>query len=196
MNTAGVVPACRSLDCVSVFTTDLDDAANVLNILAGPGPPMIAHPTRRVRRSGTASSPCRHGEFAVPERYPPPAGAGRDGELDLAGNDALAAVFDRVADGAAQRAEVVVRIPLAPLLEAGDLLYGSPWVAEPVARNFVLGRYTQFANLLDLAAVAVPAGTTPDGRLVSVCMLGSAFSMLGPGFLRGPPAVLRPRVDH
>ncbi len=27
---------------------------------------------------------------------------------------------------------------------------------EPVARNLVLGRYTQFANLLDLAAVAVP----------------------------------------
>jgi allophanate hydrolase len=40
----------------------------------------------------------------------------------------------------------------------------------------VLGRYTQFANLLDLAAVAVPAGTTPDGRPVGVTLLGPAFS--------------------
>ena len=47
---------------------------------------------------------------------------------------------------------------------------------EPVARNLVLGRYTQFANLLDLAALAVPAGTTPDGRPVGVTLLGPAFS--------------------
>ena len=45
-----------------------------------------------------------------------------------------------------------------------------------MARNLVLGRYTQFANLLDLAAVAVPAGTTPDGRPVGVTLLGPAFS--------------------
>jgi allophanate hydrolase len=47
---------------------------------------------------------------------------------------------------------------------------------EPVARNLVLGRYTQSANLLDLAALAVPAGTTPDGRPVGVTLLGPAFS--------------------
>jgi allophanate hydrolase len=45
-----------------------------------------------------------------------------------------------------------------------------------VARNLVLGRYTQFANLLDLAALAVPAGTTPDGRPVGVTLLGPAFT--------------------
>ncbi len=48
--------------------------------------------------------------------------------------------------------------------------------AEPVARNLVLGRYTQFTNLLDLAAVAVPAGITPDGRPVGVTLFGPAFS--------------------
>ena len=47
---------------------------------------------------------------------------------------------------------------------------------EPVARNLVLGRYTQFANLLDLAAIAVPAGFTADGRPVGVTLLGPAFS--------------------
>ena len=47
---------------------------------------------------------------------------------------------------------------------------------EPVARNRVLGRFTQFTNLLDLAAVAVPAGVTADGRPFGVTLFGPAFS--------------------
>ena len=45
-----------------------------------------------------------------------------------------------------------------------------------MARNRGLGRYTQFANLLDLAAVAVPAGH--DGRRapVGVTLIGPAFA--------------------
>ena len=35
---------------------------------------------------------------------------------------------------------------------------------DPIGRNLDLGRYTQFANLLDLAAVTVPNGFTADGR--------------------------------
>ena len=172
--------------------------------------------------------------------------------LDFEGDTGVAGVFTAVAGRACLRARGVVRARLEPLLEAGDLLYGGPWVAErlagladfladhrdavhpvvravvergagitaveafrarhrlqelrawtdglweradvlllptvpttftraemaaePVARNLVLGRYTQFANLLDLAAVAVPVGTTPDRRPVGVTLLGPAFS--------------------
>ena len=45
-----------------------------------------------------------------------------------------------------------------------------------MARNRALGRFTQFTNLLDLAAVAVPAGTTADGRPFGVTLFGPAFS--------------------
>ena len=38
--------------------------------------------------------------------------------------------------------------------------------ADPVARNLVLGRFTQFANLLDLAAVAVPTGSPASSSAV------------------------------
>jgi Asp-tRNA(Asn)/Glu-tRNA(Gln) amidotransferase A subunit family amidase len=38
VSTAGVVPARRSLDCVSIFTADAGDAATVLDIVAGHGP--------------------------------------------------------------------------------------------------------------------------------------------------------------
>ena len=47
---------------------------------------------------------------------------------------------------------------------------------DPIGRNLDLGRYTQFANLLDLAAVTVPNGFTADGRPASLTLFGPAFS--------------------
>jgi allophanate hydrolase len=47
---------------------------------------------------------------------------------------------------------------------------------DPIGRNLNLGRYTQFANLLDLAAVTVPNGFTADGRPASLTLFGPAFS--------------------
>ena len=47
---------------------------------------------------------------------------------------------------------------------------------DPIGRNLILGRYTQFANLLDLAAVTVPNGFTEDGRPASLTLFGPAFS--------------------
>jgi allophanate hydrolase len=234
VGTSGVLPACRSLDCVSVFTRDVADAATVLAVLAGPDPD---DPWSRTPHA-----------VDVPAR---PRLALADG-LDFAGDIAMAVAFNKIADRAAARAAETVHVPVEPLVEAGDLLYTGPWVAErlagmeaflatnpddvlpvtraviergadftavdafrarhrlqelraecnrawldadvlllptvpttftraqladePVARNLVLGRYTQFANLLDLAALAVPAGVTADGRPVGVTLLGPAFS--------------------
>jgi allophanate hydrolase len=240
---SGVVPACRSLDCVSVFTAELGDAATVLDVLAGPD---RDDPWSRPAPSSPAPSD------AGPAPAAPRLLLADAAELDFDGDTAMAEVFTAAADRAAGRAGRVERIPLGPLREAGDLLYGGPWVAErlaglagflaahpddvlpvtraviergrdfsavdafrarhrlqelrawtdrlwlradvlllptvpttftraeiaaePVARNLVLGRYTQFTNLLDLAAVAVPVGTTPDGRPVGVTLFGPAFA--------------------
>jgi allophanate hydrolase len=49
-------------------------------------------------------------------------------------------------------------------------------LADPIATNTVLGHYTHFGNLLDLCAVAVPAGHTADGRPVSLMVLGPALA--------------------
>jgi allophanate hydrolase len=51
-------------------------------------------------------------------------------------------------------------------------------LAEPTARNAVLGHYTHFTNLLDLAALAMPVGTTTDGRPVSLMLIGPPGSDL------------------
>jgi allophanate hydrolase len=48
--------------------------------------------------------------------------------------------------------------------------------AEPVRLNTNLGYYTNFVNLMDLAAVAVPAGFRPDGLPFGVSLIGPAFS--------------------
>jgi allophanate hydrolase len=48
--------------------------------------------------------------------------------------------------------------------------------AEPVARNRMLGAYTNFVNLLDLAALAVPASIRPDGLPSGITLIGKAGS--------------------
>ena len=49
-------------------------------------------------------------------------------------------------------------------------------LARPIDCNTMLGHYTHFGNLLDLLGVAVPVGTTADGRPSSAMLLGAALS--------------------
>ncbi|WP_236033405.1 allophanate hydrolase [Belnapia mucosa] len=62
-------------------------------------------------------------------------------------------------------------LPTAPGLPSlADL------AAEPVAANSRLGTYTNFVNICDLSALAVPAGFRPDGRPFGVTLVGPAFA--------------------
>ena len=64
----------------------------------------------------------------------------------------------------------------ALLLPTAALAYPIAAVeAEPVRLNAQLGRYTNFANLLDLCGVAVPAGLQPDGFPFGITVLAPAF---------------------
>jgi allophanate hydrolase len=49
-------------------------------------------------------------------------------------------------------------------------------LADPVALNTNLGAYTNFVNLMDLAALSVPAGFRPDGIPFGVTLIGPALS--------------------
>ena len=48
--------------------------------------------------------------------------------------------------------------------------------AEPVKLNSNLGFYTNFVNLMDLAAVAAPAGFRPNGLPFGVSFIGPRFT--------------------
>jgi allophanate hydrolase len=59
---------------------------------------------------------------------------------------------------------------------AGTIYTREAVEADPVALNTNLGYYTNFVNLMDLAAVAVPAGVGDDGLPFGVSLIGPAFS--------------------
>jgi len=241
LSTAGVVPACRSLDCVSIFGAAASDAERVWNVAQGFDPD---DPYSRVPGPGAGAAPWLHSRFRV--------GVPRDEDLAFFGDSESPALYE----AAIARLEAVggTRVPIdfTPFREAASLLYAGPWVAEryaavgefvdahpdavhpvvgaiiqgaarysavdayramyrleelkraaatqwdgidvmllptagtiytkaaveaePVLLNTNLGYYTNFVNLMDLAAIAVPAGFRRDGLPFGVSLIGRTFS--------------------
>jgi len=118
VSTRGVVPACRTLDCVSVFAATVEDAAAVYRVMSGFD---AADPySRRLPPPAISTAPTGGWRIGVPD----PAG------LQFAGDMASEAAFRlslRDLDAVGMQATA---IDLRPLLEAGRLLYEGPWVAE------------------------------------------------------------------
>jgi len=59
---------------------------------------------------------------------------------------------------------------------AGTIYRREAVLADPVRLNSNLGFYTNFVNLMDLAAIAVPAGFRRDGLPFGVSLIGPVFS--------------------
>jgi allophanate hydrolase len=106
--TAGVVPACRSLDCVSVFALSCADADAVLRVAAEP-------------RATTAIG--RAFRFGVLD--------GADAEFF--GDEAYATLYAQAVGRLKGLGGTAVAIDYAPFRDAAGLLYGGPWVAERTA---------------------------------------------------------------
>lgn len=237
VSTRGLMPACRSLDCVTAFTRTVAEGRAALRAMAGfdPHDPW-SRAAPAVPTPGVAAS---LRVAAVPA-----------GTLDLdPGHDhAWRAAVAR----ARKVFDAVVEVDIAPFLAAARLLYEGPWPAErfaafgalltpdgphldptvrrialagrdiegadvfagldrlaalrratepmwwdvdtlmlpvtpghptlaevaadPVGVNLRLGTYTNFVNLLDLAAVAVPAGMRADGLPFGVQFIAPAFA--------------------
>ncbi|MFG2358364.1 allophanate hydrolase [Streptomyces sp. NPDC048521] len=235
----GVVPACYTLDCVTVLARDLRLARTAAEIVEGPDP---ADP---LSRAGTQLPP----PPARP-RVAVPAGRHLDGMAD-----GWRTAFDAAVARLASTGVEITETDITPLLRAAELLYGGAFVAEryaavgghlekhrhligtdldptvasivlagrdrtaadwaadtarlaalgaagralldgctalltptttwhprlaevaadPVGANARMGRFTNFANLLDCASLAVPAGFV-DGLPFGVMLTGPAFS--------------------
>ena len=144
VSTRGVVPACRSLDCVSIFSLTCDDAARVLSVIEGfdAGDPY----------SRALSDVPLHGRrFGIPRRD----------QLQFFGDCEYARLFDH----AVERIELVggtaTEIDFGPFLEAARLLYDGPWVAERYAaiRDF----FEQHAGAMyPVTREIIAAGKSPS----------------------------------
>jgi allophanate hydrolase len=241
----GMVPACRSLDCPSVFATSVADAEATLRVMAGYDP---ADPWSR-EFPGTGSGLGAGVGAGVGAANGPRVlrvGVCDDDALGWVTDEEIVAAYRLSASRLSSEGMKIVPVDVSPLLEAGELLYGGPFVAERLTfledllqsspRSFyrdtrqvllkardlsaadafrgihrlaelrcaarrlwqdvdavllptvpfiptvdqavadsnavtsALGRYTTFTNLMDLAAMAVPAGFRQDGLPVGVSL--------------------------
>jgi allophanate hydrolase len=234
VSTAGVFPACRTLDCVSVFAATVDDSWRVLTVMAG------ADPADSYSRPVPLAAPRMPASLRV--------GIPCSASIEFFGDELAAAAFEASLADLKGLGFAPVDIDLTPFRQVAELLYAGPWVAEryqairevienrpevlhpvtraivgsatrytaadtfaamyelerlsrvaeavwrnidvlvvptiptiatvadlaadPVGPNSRLGTYTNFVNLLDLAALAVPGRWRADKRPAGVTVIG------------------------
>ncbi|RXT92871.1 allophanate hydrolase [Pseudomonas syringae] len=242
ISTAGVVPACRTQDCVSTFTATAREASELLALIATFDPRDEYSRRNPLWNDASAFGAPRPFRFGVP----------RAEDLQFFGCTEGPRLFNAAIDHLTALGGEAVTVDLSPFLEAARLLYEGPWVAErysvagqlmeehpdavlpvirdvlakapqvsgvdtfraqyrlqvlkaacdraleglecvvtpsigrpvtlaelaaePVLRNSELGYYTNFVNLLDYAAVAVPSAFMGNGLPWGVTLFGRAFT--------------------
>ncbi|MBF9033131.1 allophanate hydrolase [Rhodobacterales bacterium HKCCE2091] len=150
ISTRGVVPACRTLDCVSVFALSVGDAWSAYAAAAG------------YDAEDAYSRPVPVGPLSPP--LPAPRAAAPDaGSLRVFGDAAQAEAFEAQIAALEALGARVDRIDFAPFYQIADMLYAGPWVAErhavlqplldadpdaidPVVRGIVSGATAQSAT--------------------------------------------------
>lgn len=246
ISTSGLVPACRSLDCISIFALNPDDVSEVFNIVDCYDPADI------YSRVNTVTTKSKKYKIGVPEKS----------FLKFFGNEEYKKLFDdfvnrilneKIGSGVnAEENYELVKIDFKPFINTANFLYQGPWLAEryaaiddfidcnpdalfPVTKNIILpakkidavetfkklyelqalkkeadkileqvdfvvtpttgtkyridevndepiklnsnlGYYTNYMNLLDYAAIAIPAGFDKDKFPFGVTLFSDAFT--------------------
>jgi allophanate hydrolase len=133
ISTAGVVPACRTLDCVSIFSLTVDDAMTALTAMAGPDG---ADPYSRNRPLAEMTPFPGQLRLGVP----------RSGQLIFFGDKASEKAYGDALKRWTALGATLVEFDLEPFYETARLLYEGPWVAE---------RYLVIRNLLASSPEAI-----------------------------------------
>ena len=117
VSTYGVVPACRTLDCVSVFALTVDDAVAALTAIAAPD---------------EKDAYARAFPLSAPGACPPRLrlGVPRLDQRQFFGDTHAASAYDAALARFAGMDATLVEIDMEPFYETARLLYEGPWVAE------------------------------------------------------------------
>ncbi|MGR9108574.1 MAG: allophanate hydrolase, partial [Gammaproteobacteria bacterium] len=240
---SGLVPACKSLDCVSLFSRSVAEAAYLFDLLN-----VLDRDDRYARENRALLEGIEHGSAGCRIGVP------KHEQLEFFGDGESPLLFRSAIDRFEKLGATIEEIDFAPFLEAATMLYEGPWIAEryagirlfleanpgalhpvteqvyrtamdksaiaafeafdrlaeikhqtkqiltglscmvvptaarifridevlsdPIAINSKLGYYTNFMNLLDFAAIAVPAGTYANGLPFGITLFASALSDL------------------
>ncbi|WP_137887959.1 allophanate hydrolase [Pseudomonas sp. 2FE] len=136
LSTAGVVPACRTLDCVTYFTATAREASQLLALTAKLDPRDEYSRANPLWNDASAFGSPRPFRFGVP----------RAEDLQFFGCTEGPALFEQAQQTLKHCGGEAVEIDLSPFLEAARLLYEGPWVAE---------RYSVAGELLEQSPEAV-----------------------------------------
>lgn len=120
VSTSGVVPACRSLDCVSIFALTVEDAFAGLDVIAGYD---ARDPYCRQFRTGALRRVPAGLRLGVPRSRDKLFFGDQDAEFGSAEAEKLAKSLGAT----------LVEIDLTPFFEAARMLYEGAWVAERTA---------------------------------------------------------------
>jgi allophanate hydrolase len=117
ISTAGLVPACRTLDCISILSLTVDDAMTALEVVAGADG---ADPFSRNRPLAAMTAFPANLRLGVP----------RNGQLIFFGDKASEAAYGDALKRWTALGATLVEFDLEPFYETARLLYEGPWVAE------------------------------------------------------------------
>ncbi len=239
LSAANIVPACRSLDCVSIFALTAGDALQVFGAARGFD---SSDPYSRPSAGEDGAAPWLGGSFRFGVPHPD--------QWEFFGDSEAQKLYESCIRALESLGGAPAFFDFCPFQQAAALLYAGPWVAErlaalgdfldahaddvhpvvrgiiaggarwsaadgflaqyhleelrrqtdhvwqdvdllllpttgttytlaeveaePVKLNSNLGHYTNFVNLLDLAAIALPAGLRPNGLPFGVSLVGPA----------------------
>ena len=117
----GVVPACRSLDCPSIFALNTLDAEKVFSVMAKPDEADCYSRQNRFQNTSRA-----FGEVQKPIKI----GVPFADQMQFFGEAESTILFDQVLLEWRNLGAEIVEIDIEPLLAAARMLYEGPWVAE------------------------------------------------------------------
>jgi len=239
LSSTGMLPACRSLDCITLFCLNTNDAETLLTITAK-GDTQDEYSRAAQLPMSAASTRQLVVGVALPE------------QLQFFGDTQYCAAYANFVAHLQAQEITLTPVDISPLLECARLLYEGPWVAEryagienfvrdtpelmnpvvraiiepaskldalsafkaeyrrkrlqqqarvllaqfdclllptagafftlqqladePIKRNSELGYYTNFVNLLDMSAIAIPAGFCANDLPFGVTLIGDAFA--------------------
>ncbi|MBE9065276.1 allophanate hydrolase [Leptolyngbya cf. ectocarpi LEGE 11479] len=243
LSTRHTVEACRTLDCLSIFSLTATDAQTVLAVAQGYDPD---NPFSRPAGASPASL------SSYQTRQPFRFGVPRPNQREFFGNGDIETCYSNAIKILTDLGGVCIEIDFEPFLQANNLLFNGPWVAEryasvgtfveanpdrvfpttrkiilnaknlsasqafegiyametlkqkikplwqeidclmvpttgtvyrieevekePLALNANLGYYTNFVNLLDLSAIAIPNGFQSNGIPTGITFIAPPYS--------------------